>query len=111
MHAICKALPVAWGPIQFPASFDLYSKLMLVRCRAAEVAATQRRQMLQAALPQSMKTSEVEREASVDKPWLIAEASYAVSPACRSPLLTFLHCIICCSKQHVATCLKWLREP
>ena len=65
-----------------------------VWCRAAEVAATQRRQMLQAALPQSMKTSEVEKEASVDKPWLIAEASYAVSPICFSSLVISLHCIV-----------------
>ncbi|KAK9835269.1 hypothetical protein WJX74_010474 [Apatococcus lobatus] len=48
-----------------------------VTAKAAQVAASQRRQLLQTALPQSMKTSEVEKEASVDKPWLIAEASYA----------------------------------
>ncbi|KAK9859348.1 hypothetical protein WJX84_004391 [Apatococcus fuscideae] len=43
----------------------------------ARGAATERRQLLQNSLPQSMKTSEVEKEASLDKPWLIAEASYA----------------------------------
>ena len=50
-----------------------------MHCRAAEDDVILRRQMLQAVLPQSMKTSEVEKEASVEKPWLIAEASYAVS--------------------------------
>ena len=48
-------------------------------CRAAEDDVILWRKLLQSLdIAQSMKTSEVEKEASLDKPWLIAEASYAV---------------------------------